>query len=62
MKVIYKITHRNYKVYVGKDLTDSITYYDSADSVPTAPGIHDPEGDPMGVGDGLGSRSQRQGG
>ena len=30
MKVIYKITYPNGKVYVGKDLTDSINYFGSA--------------------------------
>ncbi len=32
MKVIYKITYPNNKIYIGKDLTDSINYYGSADS------------------------------
>ena len=32
MKVIYKITYPNGKIYVGKDLTDTITYFGSADS------------------------------
>jgi hypothetical protein len=32
MKVIYKITYPNGKTYVGKDLTDSINYFGSADS------------------------------
>lgn len=32
MKVIYKITCPNGKIYVGKDLTDTITYFGSADS------------------------------
>lgn len=32
MKVIYKITYPNGKIYVGKDLTDSINYFGSADS------------------------------
>ena len=27
MKVIYKITYPNGKIYIGKDLTDSITYF-----------------------------------
>ena len=31
MKVIYKITYPNGKVYVGKDLIDSINYFGSAD-------------------------------
>ena len=31
MKIIYKITYPNGKVYVGKDLTDSINYFGSAD-------------------------------
>ena len=30
MKVIYKITYPNGKIYVGKDLTDSINYFGSA--------------------------------
>lgn len=32
MKVICKITYPNGKIYVGKDLTDSINYFGSADS------------------------------
>ncbi len=32
MKVIYKITYPNEKIYVGKDLTDSINYFGSANS------------------------------
>lgn len=31
MKVIYKITYPNGKIYVGKDLTDNINYFGSAD-------------------------------
>ena len=30
MKIIYKITYPNGKVYIGKDLTDSINYFGSA--------------------------------
>lgn len=30
MKVIYKITYPNGKIYVGKDLTDSANYFGSA--------------------------------
>jgi hypothetical protein len=30
MKVIYSITYPNGKIYVGKDLTDSINYFGSA--------------------------------
>lgn len=30
MKVIFKITYPNGKIYVGKDLTDSINYFGSA--------------------------------
>ena len=33
MKVIYKITYPNGKIYVGKDLTDSINYFGSASSM-----------------------------
>ena len=32
MKVIYKITYPNGKIYVGHDLTDSINYFGSASS------------------------------
>jgi len=32
VKVIYKITYPNGKIYVGKDLTDSINYFGSASS------------------------------
>ena len=32
MKVIYKITHPNGKIYVGNDLTDTINYFGSANS------------------------------
>ncbi len=32
MKVIYKITYPNGKIYVGKDLTDSVNYFGSASS------------------------------
>ena len=31
MKVVYKITFPNGKIYVGKDLTDTITYFGSVD-------------------------------
>ncbi|AEB77277.1 hypothetical protein [Clostridium botulinum] len=32
MKIIYKITYPNGKIYIGKDLTDSINYFGSANS------------------------------
>src|SRR3990167_6978105 len=32
MKVIYKITYPNGKIYVGKDLTNTLTYFGSVDS------------------------------
>jgi hypothetical protein len=32
VKIIYKITYPNNKIYVGKDLTDSINYFGTADS------------------------------
>lgn len=32
MKVIYKITYPNVKIYIGQDLTDSINYFGSANS------------------------------
>ncbi len=31
-KVIYKITYPNGKIYIGKDMTDSINYFGSANS------------------------------
>lgn len=32
MKVVYKITYPNGKIYVGKDMTDSVNYFGSANS------------------------------
>ena len=32
MKVIYKITYPNGKIYIGLDLTDTLTYFGSANS------------------------------
>ncbi len=32
MKIIYKITYPNGKIYIGKDLTDDINYFGSASS------------------------------
>jgi hypothetical protein len=32
VKVIYKITYPNGKIYVGKDLTGTLNYFGSADS------------------------------
>ena len=32
MKVIYKTTYPNGKIYIGKDLTNSINYFGSADN------------------------------
>jgi hypothetical protein len=32
VKIIYKITYPNGKIYIGSDLTDSINYFGSADS------------------------------
>jgi hypothetical protein len=34
MKVIYKVTYPNGKIYIGKDLTDCINYFGSADCEP----------------------------
>jgi len=31
-KIIYRITYPNGKIYIGKDLTDSINYWGSANS------------------------------
>lgn len=30
MKVVYKITYPNGKIYIGKDLTDTLNYFGSA--------------------------------
>jgi hypothetical protein len=32
VKVIYKITYPNGKIYVGKDITDTLNYFGSANS------------------------------
>jgi len=32
MKIIYRITYPNGKIYVGKDLTNTLNYFGSADS------------------------------
>jgi len=32
MKVIYKITYPNGKIYIGKDITNTLNYFGSADS------------------------------
>ena len=32
MKIIYKITYPNGKIYIGQDVTDSINYFGSANS------------------------------
>ena len=32
MKVVYKITYPNGKIYIGQDVTDDINYFGSADS------------------------------
>jgi len=32
MKVIYKITYPNGKIYIGSDLTDTLNYFGSANS------------------------------
>ena len=32
MKVVYKIAYPNGKIYIGKDLTDDINYFGSANS------------------------------
>ncbi len=32
MKVIYKVTYPNGKIYIGKDLTDTIDYFGSPNS------------------------------
>ena len=37
MKVIYKITYPNGKIYIGQDVTDSINYFGSAHGASVAP-------------------------
>ena len=37
VKIIYKITYPNGKIYIGKDLADSINYFGSAGSATNAP-------------------------
>ena len=32
MKIVYKITYPNGKIYIGKDLTNTLNYFGSADS------------------------------
>jgi hypothetical protein len=32
MKIIYKITYPNGKIYIGQDITDSVNYFGSAHS------------------------------
>lgn len=56
MKVVYKITYPNGKIYVGQDLTGSINYFGSArsgliaaDFKRTSPRLHGSQGDFMGV-------------
>lgn len=64
LKNIYKITYPNGKIYIRKDLTDSINHFGSADGRLDRAGLHtraearlpDPQGDPLGVGDRLGQR------
>jgi hypothetical protein len=36
MKIIYKVTYPNGKVYIGQDRTDNINYFGSADSAQIA--------------------------
>lgn len=33
LKVVYKITYPNGKIYIGKDLTDNINYFGSANNL-----------------------------
>ena len=44
MKVIYKITYPNGKIYIGKDLTDSINYFGSASHSLIAADLQDSSG------------------
>lgn len=32
LKVIYKITYPNWKIYIGKDVTNTLTYFGSVNS------------------------------
>ena len=40
MKVIYKITYPNGKIYVGQDVTDSINYFGSCRQPSHCHGLH----------------------
>jgi hypothetical protein len=42
-KIIYKITYPNGKIYIGKDLTDTITYFGSVNSELVAKDFTDEE-------------------
>jgi len=57
MKVAYKVTYPNGKIYVGQDVTDSINYFGSASSKLIAADSHankarfyDSQGNSLGVG------------
>ena len=43
MKIVYKITYPNGKIYVGKDVTNSINYFGSASSELIAKDFSDDE-------------------
>ncbi|BEG98042.1 hypothetical protein [Bacteroides sedimenti] len=53
-KVVYKITYPNGKIYIGKDLVNSINYFGSANSKIIEKDFTDEqrhqEGDFMGIG------------
>lgn len=42
-KVIYKITYPNGKIYIGKDLTNTLTYFGSVNSLLVAKDFTDAE-------------------
>ncbi len=49
IKVIYKITYPNGKIYIGKDLTNSINYFGSASSALIAKDFSDEERQDMTI-------------
>ena len=66
---VYKITYPNGKIYIGKDLTGTVNYFGSVDSrliqrdfAGGVSRLHDPQGDPLAIGDGDRPRGEPEGG
>ena len=49
MKIVYKITYPNGKIYVGKDLTNNINYFGSASRLLISEDFTDAERQSFGV-------------